>query len=365
MAALGVNFEAAKPSIVLPIGISFYTFQCIGYVVDVYRRHISPPKDLLAFSLYVAFFPQLVAGPIERAQRLIPQFARPRFISRRDLLIGVMWIAEGYFLKVVIADTLGPFVDYVFDHPGAYYASGVTSFIGVLAFGLQIFGDFAGYSLIARGLARIMGIRLMANFAGPMLALNPAEFWRRWHISLSTWLRDYLYIPLGGNRKGEGRTYVNMMITMLLGGLWHGAAWNFIMWGGYQGGLLAVHRWLDSTYWWRRAARWIRPLRLPGMFVLMSFGWFLFRVDSYAQFKALSVNILDNFYWESQSADALMVYGSALVITLAYHVWEEGRGEWSWIIRARWAVRMGLVSFLVLSIVGVGFQQSPFIYFQF
>ncbi len=237
-----VGFEPNVPllQVVLPVGISFYTFQTLAYTIDVYRKKQRATADFTAFALYVSYFPQLVAGPIERASRLLPQIQRPRRVSAEALQSGAQLILWGFVKKVVVADGLAPYVERCFAHPGSFSAGALL--LGVYAFAFQIYGDFSGYTDIARGVSRLMGIELMANFRQPYWSRNITEFWRRWHISLSSWLRDYLYIPLGGNRKGPGRQYVNLLLTMLLGGLWHGAAWTFVIWGGLHGAFLALHK---------------------------------------------------------------------------------------------------------------------------
>ncbi|MBL8820402.1 MAG: MBOAT family protein, partial [Planctomyces sp.] len=236
-----INLDVDLPvlRVVLPVGISFYTFQTMSYTIDVYRRAIPAERNLITFAAYLSFFPQLVAGPIERASHLIPQFKVSRSLSLEAFYQGVFQIGWGLFKKVVIADNVSGVADVLFasESPG-----GLDVILGVIAFSIQVYADFSGYSDIACGLARCMGFDLMANFRQPFFATNPSDFWRRWHISLSTWLRDYLYIPLGGNRSGNTRTNLNLMITMILGGLWHGAAWTFVAWGTYHGLLLVAHR---------------------------------------------------------------------------------------------------------------------------
>jgi len=244
LSALGLPIAPWHLRIILPVGISFYTFQALSYTIDIYRGQLAPARSLFNFALYVAFFPQLVAGPIERATHLLPQMEKPRVVTWAGIRAGTWLILWGLFKKVVIADNLADIVDPVFN--GAVPLTGVSVLLALYAFAFQIYCDFSGYSDMARGLARYMGVEIMVNFNNPYFALNPSEFWRRWHISLSTWLRDYLYIPLGGNRKGPVRTYINLGLTMLLGGLWHGAAWNFVVWGAYQGALLIVHRLFSS-----------------------------------------------------------------------------------------------------------------------
>lgn len=240
LATVGLDTSIEVLNVILPIGISFYTFQTLSYTIDVYRGKIDPIDNPLDFALFVAFFPQLVAGPIERASHLIPQIRRPRTVTLEHWRRGLFLILTGLVRKVVIADTAGILVDQNFAAPYEYSSLQLAS--GLILYSIQIYGDFAGYSNIARGSAQLLGFDLMRNFRHPYLARNPSDFWRRWHISLSTWLRDYLYIPLGGNRRGARRTHANLMVTMLLGGLWHGASWNFVLWGFLHGAYLSLHR---------------------------------------------------------------------------------------------------------------------------
>jgi D-alanyl-lipoteichoic acid acyltransferase DltB (MBOAT superfamily) len=242
LAPLGIHPSFPMLHVILPLGISFYTFLSMSYTIDVYRRELKATRHPLDFMLYVAYFPHLVAGPIVRASFLLPQCQRPRVIQPVEVQNGLWLILMGYVKKVVIADRLGQIVDWGFAQPSPPFPN-LNAWIVIYAFAFQIYGDFAGYSDIARGLAKIMGFELTVNFRAPYLVTNPAAFWRNWHISLSTWLRDYLYIPLGGNRQGLWQTYRNLMLTMLLGGLWHGAGFAFILWGFYHGVLLSIHRW--------------------------------------------------------------------------------------------------------------------------
>lgn len=241
VSALGFDYHPAKPDIILPVGISFYTFQTLSYTLDMYFKRSEPEKSLLDFSLFVTFFPQLVAGPILRPGQLIPQFKKPHVANSQQMMQGLFLLTMGLFMKVVLADgMLSTSADTVFGAPNPLLP--IDAWLGVLAFSGQIFFDFAGYSVCAIGIASCLGFNLPQNFRYPYAAVGFSDFWRRWHITLSTWLRDYLYIPLGGNRKGEFRTYVNLMTTMLLGGLWHGASWTFVVWGGLHGTYLCVER---------------------------------------------------------------------------------------------------------------------------
>src|SRR5689334_10694399 len=239
-ALAGWQLDFFTLKVLLPIGISFYTFMTMSYVIDVYRREITPTRNLLEFAVFIAYFPHLVAGPILRASKLLWQVERPRTVTREQVVEGLWLIAWGLFMKVFVADNLGHIVDAVFT-PG-HVLAGPDVLLAVYAFAFQIYGDFSGYSDIARGTSKLMGIDLTVNFLFPYFVTSPQAFWRNWHISLSTWLRDYLYIPLGGNRGSAWQTRRNLMITMVLGGLWHGAAWSFVIWGAYQGALLIAYR---------------------------------------------------------------------------------------------------------------------------
>lgn len=237
-----LGFEVHTPliQVILPVGISFYTFQTMAYTIDVYRGQQKAVTNLTTYALYVSYFPQLVAGPIERASRLMPQLEQPRRLSADHIGTGAQLVLWGYVKKVAIADTIAPFVDAAYSDPASY--GGLYLWLAVYGFALQVYCDFSGYTDMARGFSRLLGIRLMENFRAPYLSRNITEFWQRWHISLSTWLRDYLYIPLGGNRYGTFRLYRNLMITMILSGLWHGAGWTFVIWGALQGLCMIIHR---------------------------------------------------------------------------------------------------------------------------
>jgi len=238
---LGMDYHPAKPNIILPAGISFYTFTTLCYTIDMYKRKSEPVKSMLDFSLFVTFFPHLVAGPIVRPPQLVPQFETPRQATRKQLLQGLFLLSLGLFMKVVLADSmLADSANMVFDAHDR--VSMLDAWMGVLAFSGQIFFDFAGYSTCAIGVASCLGFILPENFLYPYAAIGFSDFWKRWHITLSSWLRDYLYIPLGGNRSGTVRTYINLMITMLLGGLWHGANWTFVVWGALHGFYLWVEK---------------------------------------------------------------------------------------------------------------------------
>ena len=278
----------------LPIGISFYTFQTISYTVDIYRGKLEPSKSLAEFALFVAFFPQLVAGPILRAKDFLPQLReklddlkvgiklRQIIIQKRNLKLGVTMMAFGFLKKMFFADNIAPFVDEIFSNP-----IGLDSFTIILAtigFGIQIYADFSGYSDIAIGAAMILGFKIPINFNKPYFATSPSDFWRRWHISLSSWLKDYLYIPLGGNKKSKNRTYLNLMIVMFLGGLWHGASWNFVIWGALHGVYLAVHKLISDHFPFLRNHSFFRTKfgKIISILVVQYFvflAWIPFRVS--------------------------------------------------------------------------------------
>lgn len=252
-------FDADK--ILLPVGISFYTFQSISYIIDVYRRKMSHITNIFNFGFYVSFFPGLVAGPIIRANQFMPQLYKKFFLTKRQFGIAIFWILNGLLKKIILSDYLAVnFVDRVFDNPDLFTA--FENLSALLCYSLQVYADFSGYTDIAIGVAMLMGFYLPLNFNSPYKAVNPGEFWRRWHISLSTWLKDYLYIPLGGNRKGKLRTNVNLMTTMLLGGLWHGASWNFVIWGGLNGLGILLYK------WWRNVKKLPRAITSTLVFVI-------------------------------------------------------------------------------------------------
>ena len=276
---IGLPSDIATLQTILPVGISFYTFQTISYSIDIYRGELKASRSLLDFSCFVAFFPQLVAGPIERAKDLLPRVAYPASPSQMQRDTGWFLILVGLFKKIVIADGCAGFVNFGFNNPEQ---SMVHPLLVTVFFSFQIYADFSGYTDMARGIARLLGVELSLNFLKPYLVGNPSLFWRHWHISLSSWLRDYLYIPMGGNRKGEGRTLLNLFLTMLLGGLWHGAGWAFILWGGFHGVWLILHRVLQPLL---RKVELVMGRAYGGgaiacTYLLTLVGWFIFRVGS-------------------------------------------------------------------------------------
>lgn len=367
--AIGWQVDWVTLNVLLPIGISFYTFVTMSYVIDVYRREIPATRDLLDFALFVAFFPHLVAGPILRASRLLPQIALPRHITREQMRDGLWLIAWGFFQKIFVADNLAGVVNLVFD-PAAQ-PTGINVLLGTYAFAFQIYGDFAGYSNIARGTSKLMGIEIIENFRFPYLARTPQAFWRDWHISLSTWLRDYLYIPLGGNRGSAARTARSLLVTMVLGGLWHGAAWTFVLWGVYHGVLLIVYRmaehvraleaWLTGPGLLARATSW------AVMFHLTCWGWLIFRARSARQLGEMTAALFGDFAPATINADAvlapLLMYTTPLLIV---HLCEAYYDDLLIVPRLSPGVRYSIyaATFYLTMLFG-NFGGAEFIYFQF
>ena len=321
LAALGLDPGSLRLDIVLSVGISFYTFQTLSYTIDVYRGKLEPIRSLRDFALFVAYFPQLVAGPIERATRLLPQIVERRRLSIDMLHKGVWLITWGLFKKAVIANNLAIVVDRTF--ASGTGATGAEYLIAIYAFAFQIYCDFSGYSDIARGLAALMGIDLMVNFNHPYAATSPRDFWRRWHISLSTWLRDYLYIPLGGSRGTSARTYTALLLTMLLGGVWHGANWTFVVWGLYHGALLAAHRWISLDAGWRLPdTRATRIASRVVVFHLVCLGWLFFRAESMTQVFGMMWQLVANPAFTSYAgyALAMVAFFATPVMLYEWHV---------------------------------------------
>ncbi|MEM9388643.1 MAG: MBOAT family O-acyltransferase [Pseudomonadota bacterium] len=369
MQAVGIDYTAPAWSIVLPVGISFYTFQTMAYSLDVYLKRATPGKSLLDFALFVTFFPQLVAGPIVRPTHLMPQFATPHLATPRQLGWGVSLIVLGLFQKVVIADTLlAPSADKVFGAKEA--VSFVDAWLGTLAFSGQIFSDFAGYSTTAIGAAMCLGFSLPNNFRFPYAAIGFSDFWRRWHISLSTWLRDYLYIPLGGNRAGVSRTYINLMLTMLLGGLWHGAAWNFVVWGGLHGLYLATERFLRAHWGHIDIARTLafRVVMALLTYLLVNVTWVFFRAADFATAWRLLGSM--SGFAPAQAATplpTLYIIEVLAVIVLMVTVHWRMRDRSLESVAARtppWLLVVSLASMLFFIAITQG-SGDAFIYFQF
>ncbi|OGX58945.1 MAG: hypothetical protein A2460_07820, partial [Omnitrophica WOR_2 bacterium RIFOXYC2_FULL_43_9] len=322
---LGIPTSHTAIHIILPVGISFYTFKGISYTIDCYRKEISPTRNLWDYALFVSYFPQLVAGPIERAAHLLPQIENPRTITRQKISEGIYLIVSGLFQKIFIADNLALIVNTVFQSPSPYIGARVL--LAVYAFALQIYCDFAGYSNIARGLGKIMGFDIMLNFNLPYFSSNPSEFWKKWHITLSSWLRDYLYIPLGGNRRGVLLSYRNILITMLLGGLWHGAGWTFLLWGAYHGILIVLYKIISpvimefphikNTF----LLKCWKGIKIVFFFHLVCMGWLIFRARSFGQIIDMLSSLGGNLQiikFTQGSAFSLAFFLSLLVIMIQF-----------------------------------------------
>ena len=359
LAGLGPAAEGGPViDVILPVGISFYTFQSLSYSMDVYRGRLQPVRSFWDLALYVSFFPQLVAGPIVRAREFLPQLDGDRTVDGADIEESLARIAGGLIKKVVFADTLALYVDRVWDAPGDF--GGPALLLAAYAFAFQIYFDFSGYSDMAIGLARLFGFRLPENFLRPYLSTSPREFWRRWHITLSTWLRDYLYISLGGNRASEGRTRFNLFLTMLLGGLWHGAGWSFVFWGGFHGVLLVVQRWATPRFPALAALpAWVR---IGITFHLVVLGWVFFRSPDLASAgEILSGLGRMSFEFTPDMLRTLVV----LVVAALIH----GIGlpqQWQQGLARRSPVAQG-AAYAVVAILVYLFSPatSQFIYFQF
>lgn len=365
-----ISGNAFKPlDIFLPIGISFFTFQALSYVIDVYRRDFKPEYNVLDFAFYISFFPQLVAGPIVRASLFLPQLKKKVIIKKDEISEGLFLIMQGLFKKAVIADYISQYNDMVFSMPHTY--SGFENLMAVYGYTLQIYCDFSGYSDIAIGIGKMMGFDLGINFLKPYQAINITDFWRRWHISLSTWLRDYLYIPLGGSRKGKLRTYVNLFITMLLGGLWHGASWKFVVWGGMHGMGLAIHKLylkifkplIPSTVF-GKVISWF----LTFHFVI--FLWIFFRAPSFTHATDMISRIWFNFdwaylspFWSTRKLFVIMMLTGFAIHTIPISAF----GKMTrFFVKLPFIVKALAFIFLIQLIIQFKTEGvQPFIYFQF
>jgi D-alanyl-lipoteichoic acid acyltransferase DltB (MBOAT superfamily) len=375
--AAGIPLHPPVLHVILPVGISFYTFQSLSYTIDVYRGELRACRSLADFALFVSFFPQLVAGPIVRAVDFLPQVQRQRRLNLDQIYEGAWLILWGLFKKVVLADNLSRLVEPVFRET-AVSADGQLVLIAVYAFAVQIYCDFSGYTDIARGCAKLMGFEFNLNFDLPYLACNPRDFWRRWHISLSSWLRDYLYIPLGGNRRGSVRTCVNLMVTMLLGGLWHGASWTYVLWGGYHGALLVIHRQCEPVL--ARAGRWMpswtkdlrKALTIIVFFHVTCLGWLIFRANSVAQIGSLLSSLLTPWpWWLLTGANTIHAAEAGLLIAyvlplLVVQLVQYAKDDLNVVLRLPAPARglLYLAAFYGLVWYGVD-DARPFIYFQF
>ncbi|MDW3651725.1 MAG: MBOAT family protein [Bacteroidia bacterium] len=372
---MGLTYSAPLFEVLLPVGISFYTFQTLSYSIDVYNGKIDPEKHLGRFALFVSFFPQLVAGPIERSGNLLPQFREKKSFDYDRVMSGMRLAAWGLFKKVVIADRLAFFVNMIYNSPENFH--GLSVALATFFFAFQIYCDFSGYSDIAIGVARMLGFDLMKNFERPYFSRSIGEFWRRWHISLSTWFRDYVYIPLGGNRVVKWRWYYNLFMTFLISGLWHGANWTFVIWGALHGFYLIVENFSKG---YMKEKELSNPLpkivkdafSLSITFALVCFAWIFFRANSLSDALLLIQNL---FVWvpgdigwifRPEHRFEIVLSFLAIGLLLTVQVFQEKRSMGTWIsiqpLFVRWAVYVMLVSI----ILNFGeFNQQQFIYFQF
>ncbi|MBN1646307.1 MBOAT family protein [Candidatus Woesearchaeota archaeon] len=377
LSSLSIQLNPMTLKVLLPVGISFYTFQTLSYTIDVYRGKIKPEKHLGIFAVYVSFFPQLVAGPIERAKNLLPQFYKKYYFDYKRTTDGIKLMLWGFFKKVVIADRLAYFVNLAYSNPGDY--TGLTLLLATVFFAFQIYCDFSGYSDIAIGAAQIMGYSLMDNFKRPYFSKSISEFWKRWHISLSTWFRDYLYIPIGGNRVSIPRWYLNLLIVFVVSGLWHGANWTFVVWGGLHGfymlyevatqklrDRIARGLRLDKVVWLRQG------LQMLVVFILVNIGWIFFRANSLSD----AIHILQVIFTETSfnftelnlfiSAGELLLCIALIGFMEFVHVIQEHRSIRHFMSDKPLLLRWSVYALLIMMILLLGvFNQTEFIYFQF
>ena len=365
----GANVDFLHLNIILPVGLSFYIFHNLSYIIDIYRKRIEPSNNLVDFALFVTFFPQLVAGPIGRASVLLPQLSKNLKPTKTQIQQGIVLIIYGLFRKVMIGDTTGRYVDHIFENLEAYKSFEIIC--ALVLFSIQIYADFSGYTHIARGTSKLFGVELMKNFEQPYLSRNITEFWRRWHISLSTWLRDYLYISLGGNRKGKIRTYINLFITMLLGGLWHGASWNFVIWGALHGVYLAIHKMFlkesnvvsENT----KSFNLKTILSIIGTNILVIFTWLFFRSTSWESTQLFFSKIINWEHSEYTLWFATMTLTFVIILFITDFL-EYRTGKHAFLLNVqskplRYGILLGLLVFTMLYLYQS--KPMPFIYFKF
>ena len=373
ISAFNYSLDFLHINIILPVGISFYTFQTMSYTIDVYRNKMEPTNNLINFAVFVSFFPQLVAGPIERAKNLLPQIQSSPLPNKNQIYQGITLVVLGLFKKVLIGDPTGKIVDNIFMNPEFYKSFELIS--ALILFSIQIYADFSGYTNIARGTAKLLGFNLIKNFNQPYLSRNITEFWRRWHMSLSAWLKDYLYISLGGNRKGIKLTYVNLMITMLLGGLWHGANINFIIWGGLHGLYLSIHKFLlrgkkikNENFRYKNISSLLNfTVNVILTYILVLFAWLFFRAENINQSLIIIEGIVNWTSSELSYRFFKIVFFFSL-ITLIQDYLEYVSGSHTFLLKSkkRYSVFGFLISiFLVVLLYMYNNEPNPFIYFQF
>lgn len=364
---LGCSPDYLHLDIILPVGISFYTFQTLSYSIDIYRGNLKPTNNFIDFALFVAFFPQLVAGPIEKARHLLPQLSSKRIPTRKQLSEGVILVVTGLFRKVMIGDICGRYVDNILNDINYYRSSELL--IAIFLFSIQIYADFSGYSKMARGCAKLLGFELSINFSQPYLSSNITEFWRRWHISLSSWLKEYLYFAIGGNRKGATRTKINLFITMLLGGLWHGAGLNFIIWGGLHGLYLSIHKRFNSNKDLNKKQSTnliVKIFKIITTLFCVQLAWVFFRLPDLNHVSIFFDKII---HWEASELTpkllSISLVFSLMVLTL--DIAENKYKSDTFFVKLHPITRHGIM--FILFTVSILFiyqvKALPFIYFQF
>ena len=381
----GINHDFSQLNLLLPVGISFYTFQAIGYTIDVYRGDIYAEKNILKYALFVSFFPQLVAGPIERSKNLLKQLSkevRPDYLKIRLGFLTMLW---GYIIKMVIADRIAVFVTVVYENYEAYH--GICLALATVLFAVQIYCDFAGYSYIAMGAARVMGIELMENFNAPYFSKSCSEFWRRWHISLSSWFKDYLYIPLGGNRKGRLRQYINVMITFTVSGLWHVANWTYVVWGMLNGFYQVVEniiKHIKSRYIKTEHSKinFFKPIiKIIITFILVDFSWIFFRAQNVSEAFAITDKIISLNTFRGINAEVFrytglytrdfVILAVFIAILLIFDMLKtKGINCIERIEKSNFLIRQiiyiaGVTAIIIWGMWGNGYDAASFIYFQF
>ncbi len=365
---LGARMYVPQFDILLPVGISFYTFQAVGYTIDVYRDKIDPERNIFTYALFVSFFPQLVAGPIERARNLLPQFKKEHVFKGDYVIDGIKLMVWGYFMKLCVADNVSSYVDAVYNNLPNH--TGTSIWLATFFFTFQIFCDFGGYSLIAIGTARCMGFKLMQNFNHPYLSLSIKDFWHRWHISLSTWFGEYVYIPLGGSRCSETKHQRNLLLTMLISGVWHGANWTFICWGGIHGVLLCLYS-LKTKLLKLKSTKllYVKPFSIMLTFVVVMLCWVFFRANSLSDailaFKKMFTDFGQLFNGEGKPAILLSVV--LIIILLLKEIKDEyGANRWRFMHNENMLISVTSTAFVIVMILLCGsFNGGQFIYFQF
>lgn len=364
LAVVGLRWPLPSLDLLLPIGISFYTFQATGYCIDVYRRNVPAERNPLTFALFVAFFPVILAGPIQRAKNLIPQLKGEHKLLADDVIGGLKMMVWGFFMKLCVADRLGTYVDSVFNNLPMH--NGVSIAIASVFYTIQIYGDFAGYSLVALGTAKTLGFNLPENFRRPYFSVTIKEFWKRWHIALSSWFGDYLYIPLGGNRVKYGRYLLNLMIVFLVSGLWHGAAWTFVLWGGLHGIYQVIEALIKKRFGLKEYKGVGKALKILFVFLLVNFAWIFFRASSIEN-AFLAVSKMFTEFGAPFISPMAMIFGlvSAMILFIKDYA-DEFHPNWKLLNSSSVAVSVVTTAVLIVFIFLFGvLDSSQFIYFQF